>query len=685
MKKIRYSILAVLSFACSVYAQAQQPTFTPITDSTNFEKKKTPNANLDSIAAASLYGWRVDPYSGQRIPVELKRETINFHQTSLVDGQGVAMGYLGNWGSPAQSKIFTERSDGSELFPFLTPYSYFYKRPQDRVFYNTKMPYSSVTYMSGGGRMVKEEQLKTEFTLNSGKKFNIGFSTDYTYARGYYAYSANKDFSYDIYSSYIDDRYQMHVTYGHNYFNQNENGGIANPKYITDPQSFDDLPNNWDSQSIPTRFENVWNRFKGNKFFMSHKYDIGYQKNVKKGDQTFIPVASFSLATEYEDQQRRFATKNQGDAVNSTTGATLPIGDVYTNSYYTFEAEDQMSFWSLKNTLAMTMNEGFRDWVKFGLSAYIQYDTRKFLLPMESALFPLAGEKHSQNATFIGGKLTKQKGKYLTYNVDANIGVVGENAGEFKLTADIASKVHIAGQDANIRAIGYVKNLTPTFFQENFFSKYIKWKEDFSNIRRVYAGGEIAIPHTGTKISGGVENIKNYIYYENIAEDASDMTKSKIDIKTKQEGKNIQMITLRLDQKLKAGIFHWDNQIVYQASSNKGVIPVPDLSFYSNIYLQTLISKVLTVQLGVDAHFHTKYYAPVYEPVTMQFYNQREEKIGGFPIATAYLNMKLKKARFFVMMYNIAESMGDSEYFSMSRYPVNPMTFKMGISVDFSN
>ncbi len=93
----------------------------------------------------------------------------------------------------------------------------------------------------------------------------------------------------------------------------------------------------------------------------------------------------------------------------------------------------------------------------------------------------------------------------------------------------------------------------------------------------------------------------------------------------------------------------------------------------------------LTLQLGVDAHYHTKYYAPGYEPALLQFYNQRQKEIGNYPLVTGYANMHLKQLRFFVMFYNIAHFVLKPNYFSLPDYPFNPMLFKLGVSVNLNN
>ncbi|MFR9165225.1 MAG: putative porin [Dysgonomonas sp.] len=691
--KIRIVFFLFFIFVLLPVARAQDPVFIPIdpkgkdnavSDSVRNESRSAlPVADLNSVPASNdtashkpkRYGWLVDPRSGERKMTDVSKTLYNFHQTSIADGQGIAIGYLGNMGSPMQSKLFFERGEAG-LYPFLNAFEYYYKKAEEHPFLNTTQPYSNIFYQTGGGRMNKEERLKGEMSLNLGKKINVGFDIDYIYSRGFYAYLSNKQVTYDIYGSYISDKYQLHAFFSNNYYNNSENGGIADDRFITDPTNPDiqsQLAEGSGSKDIPTKTESLWNRLSGRQIFLSNKYNVGYEKQETN---EFVPVASFILTTNYRDQKRRFASRdNTYIAVDTSTGQNLTSTDTLyypkPGIKYASPADDEMAFWSFKNTFAVTLNEGFKDWVKFGLTAFVEQDFRKYSMPSKSLRFPGIVEEYSQNSTVIGGMLTKQKGPFLTYNLKADFGIVGDNLGELRAEADINTNFKIAGKDASVRAKGYVKNLKPTFYENNYNSKYFEWKNDFDDVRRFFVGGEIIIPYTNTRISGGVESIDNYIYY----------TKDTI----LQSSKNIQVVSLRLDQKLKAGIFHWDNQIAYQLSSEKDVLPLPTLSFYTNAYILTDIIKVLTIQLGVDAHFHTKYYAPAYDPATIQFHNQKEVKIGGFPIATAYMNINLKNTRFFLMVYNVGESLFNSEYFSLPHYPVNPLVFKMGISWDFNN
>ena len=127
---------------------------------------------------------------------------------------------------------------------------------------------------------------------------------------------------------------------------------------------------------------------------------------------------------------------------------------------------------------------------------------------------------------------------------------------------------------------------------------------------RTRVEGELNISHWGTNLRAGVENIKNYTYFNQSA-------------LPEQNGGNIQVLSATLKQDFRLGVFHLDNEVTWQKTSNETVLPLPQLSLYHNFYiLAKLAKKVLTVQLGADVRYFTKYNAPAYAPGVQQFHLQ---------------------------------------------------------------
>ena len=627
-------------------------------------------AEADSLQRLSrMTIWKIDSRTGNRMPALSDTLLHNYQQTTLPDGQSVAMGFLAPLGSPAISKIFFDRGE-TETFVFNNPYYLYLKDPEKLLFVNTRVPYSKLNFQRGTGKQTNEERLDARITTNFGKLLNVGVDVDLINARGFYNSQSVKHNNFTLFGNYLSERIEVHAFMNLGSMTNFENGGITEEIFITDP---DAVQQSFTSRDIPVKFTNTWNALRNNRYFLSGRYNLGYREiegdSLHQGESHFVPVASIGYSTQYTQQHRRFLSYDTA-YVNVDGVQMQQIDRFYTNRYYDEAVDDSISYTSFKNSVSLSLREGFKEWVKFGLTAFLEHDLRNY--SMRDSVGP-GYINHRESAVTLGGMLNKQQGENLLFNLRADLGVLGVNLGEFRAMGDVETGFDIAGRRTTLSAQAHIKNLRPKYLQDNYYSKYFRWNHDFGDIRRVYVGGKLHIPFTNTTLSAGVENLQNFIYFDQ-------------DKHIAQESDNIQVLTARVDQNLRLGVFNWDNQVVYQTSSNQQVIPLPMLSIYSNIYLKAKIVNELSLQVGVDAHYHTKYFVPGYEAALLQFYNQNEKEIGNYPIATVYANMHLKQTRFFVMFYNVATKvLKPYEYFSLPGYPVNPFTFKMGVSINLHN
>lgn len=88
-------------------------------------------------------------------------------------------------------------------------------------------------------------------------------------------------------------------------------------------------------------------------------------------------------------------------------------------------------------------------------------------------------------------------------------------------------------------------------------------------------------PTPAPAINAGVENVQNHIYFNPSAMPV-------------QHGGSVQVVSATLEQSLRAGILNWDNRLIYQKSSNQAVIPLPELTVYSNLYLLFKVARYST-------------------------------------------------------------------------------------------
>lgn len=364
------------------------------------------------------------------------------------------------------------------------------------------------------------------------------------------------------------------------------------------------------------------------------------------------------------------------------------------NNYYDSELRgdsiyDLTRHFSIKNHFALSMLEGFNKWAKAGIKAFASHELRHFALP-DSAKHETS---YNEQSISIGGQLVKTQGHTLHYNVIGETYLIGEDAGQLKLDANVDVNIPFWGDTVRIEGRGYFHKLHPTFYQRHFHSQHVWW--DNSNLEketRTRIEGLASFPKTRTKIRVAADNLKNYIYFAQsynteITEGSSNNIQTGHQVSLRQETENITLLTLQLQQDFTLGPLNWENQITYQKCSNTNVLPVPELNIYSNLYLKFKVA-VLNINLGADVRYFTKYYVPDYSPLIGQYAVQdngeNNMELGNYPWVNVYANMKLKQARFYVMMSHVNYSSG-ANCFMVPHYPTNQMVLRFGVSWNFFN
>lgn len=646
-------------------ASAQEPSHT------SDKAVKKPRTDLHSSAWTLIY------------PLGLHRTSTidtllyNYQRQAVPALVSDAYATTGNLGAEGMNMIFFQRAPRREFF-FADALDAWLPLDSRQKFYNVYTPMTLLSYGLGGNKQSNQDRLRMNFAGNVNRRIGLGAMVDYLYSKGCYQNQATKDFTFGVSGYYRGDRYELQAFYNHWNFLNKENGGITDPLYITDPAVLQGGVDNIEPKSIPVNLDNAHSRVNGQQLFINNAYNVGYWRTEEVNDtltrDIYVPVTKFIWTLDYRTDRHRFTDRGDNP-------------DFWKDTYFsTSRSDDNTHFSDLSNTVGIQMIEGFRKWAKFGLNVYATYSFQKFTqtadtldrsLPLPEGLTPLPEgfsikEKHSRSLLSIGAQITKQKGSILTYALEGRLGVVGDVAGDIDINGRIDTRFRLFGDTVQLGARGHFRNTAQPYLLQHYISNHFAWDNDFGKTRSFRAEGELTIPWTRTVLSAGVENLQNYVYFAS----------SGLPV---QSGASVQIVSASLRQRLQAGIWHWDNTVTWQHSSKKEVLPLPALSVYSNMYLWFTAFRVLHLQIGVDCGYYTKYYAPSYQPATMSFVNQQETKCGGYPLMDIYVTAKLSKVRFYVMMSHINQGWFSKDYFSMPLYPVNPRSFRIGLSIDFAN
>lgn len=633
-----------------------------------------------------LFSWKIDERLENIFETPVDTIQHAFQNTNDTGGPTGHYTYLGNLGAPRISHVFFERKETSQFF-FTDPYDFTVRRPEDIVYTNTKSPFTNLTYYKQGDGRYGEERFKAYFAVNVNKRLGFGFDIDYTYGRGKYTSQSTALFNGNLFAYYRGDNYDMHFSFINENLKVAENGGIADDRYITHPLEMAEGRKTYATYDIPINLNDIWNKNTGYHAFLTHRYNLGFYRDVTQENDTvtrtvFVPVTSFIHTVKMDMNRRKYISYDKEQ--NQT---------YFQNNYLGNDSTDVTKHFSIKNTVGISLREGFNKWAKAGLTAFMSFEHRRFTLT--DTLDGTAGRRiptdHKENILSVGGQLIKEQGKTIHYNVLGEVALIGEDAGQFSVEGQGDLNFRLFGDTVRLEANAYIKNLNPTFYFRHFHSKHYWWdNEDLSKIMRTRIEGKLNIDRWRTQLKVGVENIKNYTYLDNTSIKVTDKQNEvsfKNNIAVRQHSGNIQVFNAALRQDFKLGILHLDNEVVYQKSSNQQVLPLPDLVLYHNLYIQFgLAKRVLNIELGADVRYFTQYYAPDYAPAIGQFYLQNPEtrfKLGGYPLVNAYLNLHLKRTRIFVQMYNLIQGTGEKSYFLAPHYPLNPRILKVGLSWNF--
>lgn len=623
------------------------------------------------------YAWTVIEPLGLRRPAAIDTSYLNYSRRSVPSEISDAWLCTGNLGAEGENRIWMDRHDRSDFF-FRDAQRAWLPDVSNTLFYNTRIPMTLLSFNTGGSKETTQDRLRGVFSGNINPKAQVGALVDYIYSKGSYANQAAKGLVWGLNGSYIGDRFEFQGFYNH-YNNVNkENGGITDPLYITDPAQLQGGDPKIDSKSIPTNLNDAHSRIVGGELLLNSRYKVGHwheERDVNDSvtSRVYVPVTSFIWTLNYRQARHVF--------VDHTVSETQKFFEsTYLNPRETY---DKTTYYALTNTFGISMLEGFHRLAKFGLSAYFTHQLRRYnqtadtldhtlegLTPFPESYTGVVPHK-TENLAWAGAQLTKQRGSILTYEATGRIGIIGPAAGDVNVDGTIRTRFRLFGDTVGITAYGRFDNVHAPYLMENYRSNHFVWQNDFGKERTFEVRGTLDIPHTGTVLQVGVQNIQNHIYFGP-------------DCLPVQHSGSVQVFSARLRQSLHFGAWHWDNTVTYQTSGDESVIPLPKLAVYSNMYVNFHIA-TLKVQLGVDCDYYTRYYSPLYQPALMSFCNQSETKVGNYPFINVYANMRLSKARFYVMMSHVNQGWTGNDYFVMPGYPLNPRRFQMGISVDFAN
>ncbi|HBS88748.1 MAG: hypothetical protein A2W91_19080 [Bacteroidetes bacterium GWF2_38_335] len=555
--------------------------------------------------------------------------------------------YLGNLGLPALSNNIKSHLESSDFFLF-KPYSLYFKKPENVVFYNTKRPLTRLKYTSGSK---KEYLLNVFHSQNVNENLNLGLDYLLLNSVGQYLRQTTKNFGVTLFSEYHNHRYNLNAGIIINRISSQLNGGIQNNGFVTD--SVD-----WNIAGIPVWLSGSSEKMVQNIIFMTHKLNfgkpvlIGVNDSVSK--KTLDPKISLIYKFNFSSDYRNYYEED-ADTI------------YYENIFYRYDKTfDSLHYKQISNSAGLqwkisSSNSGF-----FQTSAFIKNKTSEYF----NSYFWYTASDTLYTANYAEFSFVKTVFEKYRFNSFFSHGLSGHGKGEMDYNLRFVKFFSKIKQNFLQINAGF-KRIQPDFYENRYISNHFSWNNEF--LKKDLTEISLLAKNTKFNLAGQVEYfiLDNYIYFNNLARPA-------------QCTSTLNVIAATIEKTFKTGKVFYKNVVKYQHSSDNSIISIPEIAFYNSTYWEKdwffkATEGRLTSQLGFDLRINSEFYAKGYDAATGMFYSQTVDKIGNYPFIDVFLNVKLKRARFFFKLEHAGYGFFDKEYFLACHYPANIRAFRFGI------
>jgi hypothetical protein len=575
----------------------------------------------------SKYYYEEDVFYNRNIVYLIDTAIRNFHRYNHAQRSGYAYQDLGTI-STAIRPIFYQAPETIGVRSGFESYDVYWS--EDRIrYFDTKSPYSNMNLVLGGkGRSLT----KASISRNVNPRWNVGidfrgmFIDKQVPQRRGKGDRITRSHNYDFYTAFHskDSVYRLFASYRRMFHQVNEPGGVKIITEGTVPLADD---NRYFSENATTWLNAAHSNDLRSNMHLSHQYEIG------KALQLYHTFDRYKQKARYHDQYS--TDKDAFDYV------IIPGDSAY----------DWGKFKVVRNEIGAkgSLLKLFYN----GYYALRHYSMTYNNLPQN--IFPATP---TGDESYIGGRMELRLDSIGTINGWAEV----NSDDNYRIEGNMLSRWF----QASVRQVLY----KPSLVNQSYYGKHNFWEDNkFNNIESSQINGYLHYRSKTFSLSPGLTftRLRNYVYYSDAP------LGSDIQSVTPRQSPGNQIIfspELRLSLTFFRHVTLSGQAIYTKLIENADeAIRVPELFVNSQLaYENIFFNGNLDMHAGIDAHWHSAYYALGYDPAIRQFYNQDYFQVNAFPIVDIFFNAKIKRGRIFVKYHNLVQAFTKTGYFPTPTY-----------------
>lgn len=624
-------------------------------------RKATPRVLQTYAIPDSLYYERILMWTHDRDFNEIKLQkidtTANYHFNDYpFFKKDVNATYLGPVGSPTLYYNYFKRENVDE-FPMFSPYIGDSYTPENMPQYNTKTPYTELAYWGTLFAMKQLEESEIKILTSQNITPALNFTIAYTRlgSRGMLVNEDTDNRTFMVGLNYVGKKYLMNSGYIGQTIKRTENGGIRESTWIRDTTI--------DAKAIEVNLANAKNYLKRRTYFITQSYAIPMNFFRKNSDS--LSVGDGTMAYIGHSGEYTIYGKKYTDEI--TTDDRFGR-DFYFNKFHinNIKSNDSLGVTRFENKAFLRLQPYSADALLSKIDAGIGYQILN-LYSFDPSYYLTGPKSVNQHNLYLYAAASGKFRKYIEWRADGRYTYAGYNQNDFYINGNVKFSIYPIDEGIHLSGRFNTSLKEPHLFYQKLYTNHNIWNNDFEKISETRAEGALDIPKYKLQAFFGYALVDGMIYHD---------TTSAV----RQHTAPMSIMSAYLQKDFKLWMFHFDNKVLFQLSSEQDILPLPKLALNLRYYFQfDVVKDVMNMQLGANALFTTKFYAPTYSPALGAFYNQTQEKIGGTPYIDVFVNVQWKRACVFVKYTNAFIGWPDNDYFSAYHYIRPQPGFKFGI------
>lgn len=611
----------------------------------------------DSMQYKRIISWTLDQ-DFQKMDINEPDTSYHTHFYDVpFQSRDVNANWLGVSGSPAMYyNYFLRKSDeGVDFYDALESWSV---SPRTIRHYNSKTPFTELAYYGTilSTRAKESDNLHLFTTQNITPSLNFSLLFNRFGGEGILEREQTINNTFAFQTNYLGKKYMGHLGYIRDAVRRQENGGIESPYWVRDTIV--------DARDMKTILRDAKSKTVKHTVYLDQQLRIPFNfiNRIKaRKDSTFV----FDADSLDRDITTAFLGHSSELSVYTREYSDVIADDIERNFYNNvFNYDPASSFDSLR--VMKLDNKVFlklQPWSEEAAVSKLNVGIGDLLLQYydSTTVMPM---KASRNSLYLYGGIEGQVRNNFFWDAKGRFYFAGSFLGDFNVEANAKAVFYPfrrARKSPLTLGAHFETNLqTPSYYQEHMHTNHFSWDNSFEKISTTKVQGILDIPHWKLRAEVGYALLANNIYYNSqgiVAQNTPAMS----------------VFSASVRKEFVFGPFHMDNRLLYQASSNQEVVPVPTLAVNLKYYFQFWVKRnIMELQIGVNGWWNTKWNSPAYNPNVGVFYNQTERSYNNGPYFDIFLNAQWQRVTLFIKYQNFGNGwpMTRPDYFSADRHIV---------------